>query len=295
MCQSKAEGGLRCSSHAKEALHKHAVKQADHVITFAAQNNLPLPTLDQLYTDADRASVAAAVKKDSEYIAAAEAWQKAQRSRREEELTVFRIAEYGANDALSLHLWSKNKEAQDLKARQQENWDNGVEDEILHHRLAELREMTVSQSKNILRSVREHGVYNPTSVGTQIPQYMLDLRSEERAAQEKLSAVRSEKTVEEKSKAVNRKLRQHPQYIDIIENPTYMATPEHQEWNKKQRKLLTDYSLTNEYRKKLEILAENEKPGSPNQQKIKRQLESVAVLREQTKQRNIAEAAAKSA
>ena len=295
MCQSKAEGGLRCSSHAKEALHKHAVKQANHVITFAAQNNLPLPTLDQLYTDDDRASVNAAVKKNSEYIAAAEEWQKAQRTRREEELTVFRIAEYGANDALSLHLWSKNKEAQELKARQQENWDNGVEDEILHHRLAELREMTVSQSKNILRSVREHGVYNPTSVGTQIPQYMLDLRSEERAAQEKLSAVRAEKTAEEKSKAVNRKLRQHPQYIDIVENPTYMATSEHQEWNKKQRKLLTDYSLTNEYRKKLEILADNEKPGSPNQQKIKRQLESVAVLREQTKQRNIAEATAKSA
>lgn len=295
MCQSKAEGGLRCSSHAKDALHKHAVKQADHVITFAAQNNLPLPSLNELYTDADRANVAAAVKKDSEYITAGEKFQAAQKARREEELKVFRIAEYGANDALSLHLWANNKEAQDLKARQEENWRNGVEDELLHHRLSELREMTVAQSKNILQSVREHGVYNPTSVGTQIPQYMVDLRRAESDAQADFSAVRSAKTVEEKAKVVNRKLRNHPQYIDIVESPAYTATPEHQEWKQKQRKLLTDYSLTNEYRKKLEILAENEKPGSANQMKIKRQLESVAALREQTKQRNIAESMAKTA
>ena len=295
MCQSKAEGGLRCSSHAKDALHKHAVKQADHVISFAAEHNLPLPTLNEIYVNADKASVANTVRKTPEYIAATEKLQKAQRTRREEEFAVFRIAEYGANDALSLHLWEHNKEAQELKARQEENWNNGVEDELLHHRLTELREMTVCQSKNILRSVRERGLYDPSSAGTQMPQYMVELRQAETDAQTELTAVRLEKTAEEKAKAVNRKLRNHPQYVDIIESPAYTATPEHKEWAKKQRKLLTDYSLTNEYRKKLEILADNEKPGSPNQMKIKRQLESVAALREQTKQRNIAESQVKTA
>lgn len=295
MCQSKAEGGLRCSAHTKEALHKHASKQAEHVMDFASKNNLPLPSPEELYTDRDAANVSAIVRQNPEYIAAGEEYQATQKARREEEMKIFRIAEYGSNDSLALHLWSNNKEAQALRAQQQTNWENGVEDELLHHKLAEMREMTTVQAKGILGSVRQHGVYNPNDLGVPVPKYMTDLRADEKDARDSYAKLRSTLAAAEKVKTIGRNLRQHPQYIDIIESKEYTDTEFYKEWSDKQRKLLTDYSLTNEYRKKLETLAENEPADSPERAKIQRQLNSVAALRERTKQRNMEEALAKSA
>lgn len=296
MCQSKAEGGLRCSAHTKEALTKHASKQAEFVAEYATAFNITLPTPESLYTDDDARKVSTLVNRNPEYIAAGETYQKAQKDRRDEEMKIFRIAEYGGtNDSLALHLWANNKEAQALKAEQQRNWDNGVEDELLHNKLAALREMTTAQAKGILGSIRRHGVYNPNDLGVPVPQYMSDLREKEKEARDTYAKLRSSLAKVEKAKILNHKLRHHPKYINIVGRADYQNTPFHKEWNEKQRKLLTDYSLTNEYRKKLETLIENEPADSPERNKVQRQLNSVAKLRERTKQRNIEEALGKSA
>lgn len=296
MCQSKAEGGIRCSSHAIEALQKHHDKQAEMVKEYAAKNGKTLPDESKLYNDFEHRTavfskvneVAAYKKVERDFVNASEAEQKAK-------FEFASVAQHQSVSSIADHIWRREPAVKEALSLRDKAWED--EDDVAAEKqiakLKSLRVKATADAENVVNIVKEHGTYKVVNVlheQGKLPTHLQEVHDKKKAAQDTFSKVRSEVVAVEKKRFISKKFRNSPEYKGIATSTDFRKQPEVRKWEERAAELQRDYSMTSDYRQKLEDMASFYQEGSADRERIEAQIRKVDTLKKMTILKNKREA-----
>ena len=294
MCQSKANGGLRCSSHTVDAMYAHAEKQIEAVKAYAQANGLALPDESKLYKKSDDSSyVYDKTEEKPAYRQALARLDIARKARQEAEYQLVSVAGFKHETSLASFLWTRNVEAKKAIQTRDKAFESDDDEQASEAitKLKQLRQETVTHANDIVarvHSVSQRNLLYSLAGDDSHPAYLKELKRKEKEADENFDAVRRGLVETETNRLISKRLRSHPDYQKIATAENFAGTPEQATWGKKQKTLEKDYSMTREYRLKLEAIASTHPEGSPERAAAEKQVEKVKLLRERTIVKNIA-------
>jgi hypothetical protein len=296
MCQSKAEGGIRCSSHAIAALQAHADKQVDMVKAYAAEKGITLQDESKMYNSFEHStSVYAKVHEKKAYIKAENAFVDAQKNESELEFQLTSVAAHKNPTSVSQFLWQRSEKAKELTALRDKAWEDNDNVAAEKHiaMLKGLRAKTAAEATNIVNIVNERGAHNLVKTLKEqntTPGYLADAQRSAAFEKKSFLKVRSELFEVEKHRFVSKKFRNTQEFKDVAKSVDFRKRPEVREWQAKQDDLQKDYSMTSDYREKLENIASFHPEGSDERVKIETLLRKSEILKQWEISRNKREA-----
>lgn len=297
MCQSKAEGGIRCSSSAIEALQKHHDKQVEMVKEYAKENGITLPDEDSMYNDFEhRTAVYSKVNEVPAYKKAEQAFVASNEKERSAKFDLASVSQHQSASSISAFLWKRNAEANEALALRDKAWEEGddVAAEKQIAKLQSLRAQTAAEAENIVKVVKEHGAYQLANILREqgkTPKYLNEVYQKNEAMKNTFNAVRKEVVAKEKSRFISRKFRNTPEYKGVTSTVNFQKKPEVRAWQEKAGELQKEYSMTSDYRQKLEDMASFHPQGSDERERIEAQIRKVDTLKKMTILKNKREAA----
>lgn len=296
MCQSKAEGGIRCSSHAIEALQKHHDKQAEMVKEYAAKNGKTLPDESKLYNDFEhRTAVYSKVNEVAAYKKVERDFYSRNETERKAKFDLASVSQHQSVSSISAFLWKHDALAKETLAARDKAWENGdeVEAEKNIAKLQSLRARTVNEAENIVSIVKNHGAYQLVNVLREqgkTPRYLNEIYEKNESAKNTFNTVRAEVVAKEKQRFISKKFRNSPEYKEIATSTDFRKQPEVRQWEERAAELQRDYSMTSDYRQKLEDMASFYQEGTEDRERIETQIRKVDTLKKMTILKNKREA-----
>lgn len=301
MCQSKADGGLRCASHVTTSMYAHADKQIKMVKEFAKGNGLDLPAEETLYSDfTDHGEIYSRASEKPAFLKAQKAYHAALQDGYSAESRFVSVVAMKNPSSVAAHMWQRDpqvKEWLDKRNRALDANDEKATGEAVS-KLKGLRLKITSEAEEIVQICRVGKKANLIATLEQqgkLPADISDLKKKEKEADAEFAKVRKELMQTEKARLVSRRMRENENFKAITKKVAFRVQPEVQAWEKKQKEYVRDYSMTSEYREKMEALATHHPEGSPERENIASELRKVEILKDLTVRKNKREAAEKSA
>ena len=301
MCQSKAEGGIRCASHVTEALYSHADTQIKLVKEFAESVGMKIPkddTARNAFTDATESSKL--IKSKPAFLKAELAYDNAYNARLLAERTLTSVVMRGETGAVAPFLWKRNAEATALREARDEarkQGDTKTADKCVQE-LGALRAKTIANATLLSRIANEPGATEggPARLLGRFREegggiaYLSELRNEEKAKKDNYDTTAANLRKIETDRLASKRIRAGVEFNKITSSVVFRKQPQVQAWEKRQKELQKDYAMTGEYKEKMMILAGNEEPGSDKRKEIESQIRKAELCRELAIRRNKAQA-----
>lgn len=297
MCQSKAEGGLRCSSHAVDALYNHADKQIALVKEYAQEHGLKLPEESKLYNSFENFNaVHNKAQQKSAYKKASNAMVDSAKECEDAETKLAAVAGFRNPSSVAAFLWERNPEAKAARDLRDKAFDSGDDAEAQKQiaKLKGLRAKTTAEAEYIVKAVGNGGqrkLMQTLNAEEKAPAYLVALQDKHENAKEEYLRTRNKLVGIEKERFISRKLRSSEEYTAISKKIDFRKRPASREWEAREKELQKEYSMTGEYRQKMEDLASFHQVGSPEREAIESKMRQVEILKKLTVSRNMAQAA----
>lgn len=296
MCQSKAEGGIRCSSHAVLALQRHADKQVEMVKEYAAAKGITLQDESTMYNSFEHSTgIFLKVQEKSAYKKTENAFYNAKKDASELEHQLVSVASFRNPSSVADHLWQRSRVVKETTALRDKAWQEGREAEADASiaKLQALRVKTAAEAQHIVDIVTRNGKHNLIDTlksENSTPGYLSDAQAKAEYEKNVYLDVRKKLTAEEKHRFISKKFRETPEYKDVTRSVAFRVQPAVREWEGKQKELQQDYSMTGEFKQKMEDMASFHEAGSPEHEKIQAHLRKIEILKKLTIARNQREA-----